>query len=231
MRRIMLVLVSLTLLGGAARGKGDTARYARRVVTRYIEQELSNLEWGASPSKIGATAYRIRDVAVDEKNVRVTVAFRAVFEQSCDSTHYYRPARWISRTYDIPKTVLGTPEMRWAITDDIMDRERVLEIERSSLYFVIAGTFRSQTNAERYASQLHADEFGFSVLGSSDYAGLRPDYWIVQHNGGFSQTDTLSLARQEAALLATHGIEAYVACLPPLRKHAEPPVRNEKRSR
>jgi len=231
MKQTALVLLTVALLGGAVWGKGDTAGYARRVVARYVEQELTNPEWGASPFKIGATAYRIRKVAVDEKNVRVSVAFLTVFEQGCDFTRYYRPARWISRTYDIPKTVLGTPEMRWAITNDIMDRERVARIERSSLYLVIAGTFRSRANARRYASQLSPAESSFTVLRSSDYAGLRPGYFIVMEYGGEGQTDNLSAARQRLAFLATYDIEAYIARLPPLKPPPAPRDRCAKRAR
>jgi len=87
----------------------DTAIYGRRMVARCVEQDMASEEYGPSPFKYAATAYRIGKVTVDEEQVHVTVAFRVVYDQGCDGHDYYRPARWIERTYDIDKAVLGTP--------------------------------------------------------------------------------------------------------------------------
>lgn len=213
------VLLSACLLGAARPARGDVAADARRDVARYIKESLASEEPKPSPFLTGITGYRITKVTVDESKAHVTVAFRIVYSaEICQQ--YYRPARWHSIPFDIDRSALGSPErVGREVNIHILGRLRVAQIERATLYYVIAGCFRSEANAKRYREQASRKlgEYGLNILRSSDYAGLRPGYFIVvQECGSPWQSEDPAEARRLAAFYRSRGIECYMKRIPPL---------------
>jgi len=212
----VLACASLALASTA-----DKGAYARRVVTCYIEKALATEEYSASPFKMGVTGYRVKRVKAGRNQVHVTVSFRTVYMCDCMWSEYYRPARWIDYTFDLDTPFSGRLEedCRLGIRLDILGRKRVARIERTTLYYVINGCFRSRAAAKWHATLISRKEgeFGFSVLRSSDYAGLRPGYFIVVQKEGQSwQHDSLADARRTVAFYRQRGIDAYIKRIPPL---------------
>ena len=115
---------------------------------------------------------------------------------------------------------------------DLLNRKRAAQIERSTLYYVIAGCFRLEKAAKQHAASesRKLGEYGFAVLRSSDYAGLRPGYFIVAQRYGFPwQTEDLAEARRLVAMYAQRGISSYIKSIPPLTR--DPGRSGENRSR
>jgi hypothetical protein len=200
----------------------DAGAYARRVVACYVENGLASEEYSASPFKMAVTAYRIKKVKVDNDQLHVTVSFRTVYMCDCMWSEYYRPARWVDYTFGLDRPFSGVIEQdcRLGIRLDILGRKRVARTERQTLYYVIAGSFKTEAAATRHATLVSRKEgeCGFSVLRSSDYAGLRPGYFIVVQQCDYPwQHDSLSDARRTVALYRQRGIDSYIKRIPPLQ--------------
>jgi len=232
MEHACLLLLPLILLGSPARADGDVAAQARRDVAQYIEDSLATEAPKPSPFLTAANAYRVQTVVLDEKQAHVTVAFRLLYTaEICRA--YYRPARWHSITFHLDRSALGSRDaVASQMKIHLLGRRRVAEIERATLYYVIAGCFRSEKRAEQHAAWAsRLVEYGFVVKRSSDYAGLRPGYFIVVQECGFPwQTEDLEEARSRVAMYRGCGIDSYIARIPPLRRRpaeapASPPPR------
>jgi len=96
-----------------------------------------------------------------------------------------------------------------------------LPLKVNSPTFYLAGSFRSRKATERHArwvtSKPELGEFGFVVRKSSDYAGLRPGYYIVVDWHAW-QFDKLADAYRQTGWTQKNDVDAYTKRILPIKK-------------
>ncbi len=108
-----------------------------------------------------------------------------------DTRCRYSRNQWASRYYPAKKTrltfTLSNDKERWRVTryHPLMPQAQAAKYRDRPFYLVIAGCFRKKARAERHAERvLERSSRLAQVEQSSDFANLRPGWFIVVPSGG-----------------------------------------------
>jgi hypothetical protein len=196
----------------------------KAVVKAFVELQLADEGERASPLQTAALDYRIKSVRTKGNWAVVFVKLLVVYHRN-DIESYYRPARWVGRGYEL---VQQSDERggAWEISPrsqlpQLSSRQQAREIGRKTLYYVIAGSFRSKTAAEKHRHWVETKfergdpESGFLVERSSDHSGLRPGYQIVVNLEQW-QFEKPQQAQEELNRLHNAGVSGYIRRIPPM---------------